>query len=87
MNIGHTTHLVDAYEQLRRYFTIPAKESPSLNGLALFIHKGMGAWMRASTYPMSSGSSSKSHAPQTASAPPEIIELLATMTLASGALA
>jgi hypothetical protein len=83
MSTDSSDQLVDAYEQLRKHFITPSIESPILNGLAVFIHKGMGTWMQVSALTESSGTTPKCYMPRTVSAQPEIIELLTTMALAS----
>jgi hypothetical protein len=41
--------LADAYEQLRRAATESSRYSPNLQGLGIFIQRGMAAWMSACT--------------------------------------
>ncbi len=86
MNIGQTSLLVDAYEQLRRHFIESTQKVPSLNGLAVLMHKGMAAWIHTSAAAVPNPKPLLRHDglwPIPACAHSEIVELLASMTLAN----
>lgn len=86
MSIEQTSFLVDAYEQLRRHFVESTQQVPSLNGLAVLMRKGMAAWIHTCAAAAPNPKPLLRHDclwPMPACVHSEIVELLASMTLAS----
>lgn len=87
MSMEHSILFIDAYEQLRKYVVDSAPRAPTLNGLAVLMHKGVAAWMRATAVVVTTSPEPALRHGRFIDLPAtvhlEVVELLTTMTLAS----